>query len=160
MNVMQSMDNLMKPIPSEIKILYDALLVKKGVLLTESLLHFIKKLKVKNQTEQQQKQAFYAISIFSGIKNTDQDEIGALKNKKENISTKKTCVKSNSADWRPVYQNFDSEIKLRHYSSKTLEVYRGWSDNCRGLPEAKILNCYPQPHRSTSIGILLFHNTK
>jgi hypothetical protein len=34
MNVMQNMDNLMKPIPSEIKILYDALLVKKGVPLT------------------------------------------------------------------------------------------------------------------------------
>ncbi len=30
MNVMQNMDNLMKPIPSEIKILYDAFLVKKA----------------------------------------------------------------------------------------------------------------------------------
>jgi hypothetical protein len=78
MNVMQNMDNLMKSIPSEIKILYDALLVKRGV-----------PLKDKNQTEQQQKQAFHAIYIFSGIKNTDQDEIRALKNKKENISTKK-----------------------------------------------------------------------
>ncbi|MBU4013945.1 MAG: hypothetical protein KJ550_10825 [Proteobacteria bacterium] len=64
---MQKMYNLMKPIPSEIKILYDALLVKRGV-----------PLKNKNQTGQEQKQAF-----------TDQDEIGALKNKKENISTKK-----------------------------------------------------------------------
>jgi len=50
----------------------------------ESLSHFIKKLKDKNQTEQQQKQAFHAVSIFYGIKNTDQDEIEALKNKKEN----------------------------------------------------------------------------
>ena len=31
MNVMQNMNNLMNPIPSKIKILYDALLVKKGV---------------------------------------------------------------------------------------------------------------------------------
>ena len=54
----------------------------------ESLSYFIKKLKDKNQTEQQQKQAFQAVSIFYGIKNTDQDEIEALKNKKENISTK------------------------------------------------------------------------
>jgi hypothetical protein len=68
----------MKPIPSEIKILYDALLVKRGV-----------PLKDKNQTEQQQKQAFHAVSIFYGIQNTDQDEIWALKNKKKNISTKK-----------------------------------------------------------------------
>ncbi len=55
----------------------------------ESLSHFIKKLKNKNQTEQQHKQAFHAVSIFHEIKNTDQDEICVLKNKKENISTKK-----------------------------------------------------------------------
>jgi len=30
MNVMQNMHNFMKPIPSEIKILYDAFLVKKA----------------------------------------------------------------------------------------------------------------------------------
>jgi hypothetical protein len=54
----------MKPIPSEIKILYDALLVKRGVPLKDSLLHFIKKLKDKNETEQQQKQAFHAVSSF------------------------------------------------------------------------------------------------
>jgi len=66
----------------------------------ESLSHFVKKLKDKNQTEQQQKQAFHAVSIFYGIKNTDQDEIGVLKNKKENISTKKTGIKSNGIDRR------------------------------------------------------------
>ena len=86
---MQNMDNLMKPIPSEIKMLYDSLLVKRGVPLKESLLHFIKKFKDKNQAEQQQKQAFHPLSIFYGIKNTDQDEIKILKHKKENISTKK-----------------------------------------------------------------------
>jgi len=58
------MDNLMKPIPSEIKTLYDALLVKRGVPPKESLSYFIKKLKDKNQTKQQQKQAFHAVSIF------------------------------------------------------------------------------------------------
>lgn len=105
----------MRPISSEIKILYDTLLVKRGV-----------PLKDKSQAEQQQKQAFHAVSIFYGIKNTDQDEIGALKNKKENISTKNTGLKSNSFDWRPVYKKLDSEIKLRHYSPKTLEAYRGW----------------------------------
>jgi len=45
------MDNLIKPIPSEIKILYDALLVKRGVPLKESLLHFIKKLKGRKGVE-------------------------------------------------------------------------------------------------------------
>jgi len=88
MNVMQKMDNLMQPIPSEIKILYNALLVKKTVLLTvqlyyrkwlryykESLSYFINKLKNKNQSGQQQKQAFHTVSIFYGIKNTDQGKI-------------------------------------------------------------------------------------
>jgi hypothetical protein len=104
------MDNLMKPISSEIKIPYDALLVKRGVPLKESLSHFIKKLKNKNQAEQQQKQAFHAVSIFYEIKSTDQDKINILKNKKENISTKNTGLKSNSFDWRPVYKNLDLEL--------------------------------------------------
>jgi hypothetical protein len=80
----------MKPIPSETKILYDAALIKKGVSLPahfhyrkwlryyldfclkyhhepvnkESLAPFIQKLKAKNQTEQQRKQALDAIYIF------------------------------------------------------------------------------------------------
>ena len=141
MNVMQGMHNLMKPIPSEIKKLYDALLVKRGV-----------PLKDKNQTEQQQKQAFHAVSIFYGIKNTDQDEIGALKNKKENISTKNTGLKSNSFDWRPVYKKLDSEIKLRHYSPKTLEAYRGWVRQLQGFTRSKD----PQLLSSTDVKDLFF----
>jgi len=80
----------------------------------ESLSHFVKKLKDKNQTEQQQKQAFHAVSIFYGIKNTDQDEIGVLKNKKENISTKKTGIKSNGIDRRNALLYFLSVIALHH----------------------------------------------
>jgi len=76
----------MKPISSKIKIRYDAFLIKRGVPLTanfyyrkwlkyyhekskkDSLSYFIKKLKDKNQTEQHQKQAFHAVSIFYEIK--------------------------------------------------------------------------------------------
>ena len=94
------------------------------------LSYVIKKLKDK-------KQAFQEVSIFYGIKNTDQDEIGALKNKKVNISTKKTGLKSNSADWRPVYKNLDSEIKLLHYSPKILEGYRGRVRQLQGFARSK-----------------------
>ena len=76
MNVMQKLGNLMQPIPPW----------NQNPLWRTSGQN--KKLKDKNQTEQQQKQAFHAVSIFYGIKNTDQDEIGALKNKSENISIK------------------------------------------------------------------------
>ena len=57
-------------------------------------------MKDKNQSEQQQKQAFHAVSIFYGIKNTDQDEIKVLKNKNETISIKKSSLKLTNADWR------------------------------------------------------------
>jgi hypothetical protein len=80
----------MKPIPPEIKIPYEAALAEKevplpahfyhrkwlrdylgfclkyryGTLKEENLLYFLKKLEDKNQTEQQQKQAFHAVSMF------------------------------------------------------------------------------------------------
>jgi hypothetical protein len=80
----------MKPISPEIKIPYGAALAKKDVplpahfhyrkwlryyldfclkyryeiLKRESLSFFLKKLEDKNQTEQQQKQAFHAVSVF------------------------------------------------------------------------------------------------
>ena len=128
----------MKPIPAEIKILYDAALVREDVPLPahfhyrkwlryyldyclkyhyeisdkESLSYFLKKLEDKNQTEQQQKQAFHAVSIFYEIESIDQDRIGALKNKKGNIATKKTALDATHVDWSPVYRNLDSEIRL------------------------------------------------
>ena len=153
----------MEPIPAEIKIRYDAALAKKDVPLPahfyyrkwlryyldyclkyhyeildkESLSYFLKKLKDKNQTEQQQKQAFHAVSIFYEIETIDEDRIGALKNKKENIATKKTVLDATHGDWSPVYRNLDSEIKLRHYSPRTLEAYTGWVRQLQGFTRSK-----------------------
>ena len=155
----------MKPIPPEVKILYDAVLIKKRVPLTElfhyrkwlryyldfchkyhheltkkeSLEPFVQKLKDKNQTVQQRKQAFDAVSIFYQIEKTknDQDAVQALKNKNKNISTKNRELKGSNADWSPVYNGLDSEIKLRHYSPKTLEAYRGWVRKLQGFTESK-----------------------
>jgi hypothetical protein len=105
----------MKSNPAEIKGLYDAALVRTDVprpahfyykkcLKTdldfclkyhhdkskkESLPHFLQKLKAKNQTEEQRKQAFNAVSIFYELKNINLDKIGTLKNKKEIISREK-----------------------------------------------------------------------
>ena len=89
MNVMQNMHNLMKPIPSEIKILYDALLVKRGVPLT---VHFYYRKWLKYYLDfcfKYHHDKSKAVSIFYGIKNTDLGKIDVLKNKKANISTKK-----------------------------------------------------------------------
>jgi len=94
-------------------------------------------LKDKNQTEQQRKQAFHAISIFYEIKKADQDKIGALNNKKENISRKNHGLKLIGAGWKPVHKNLESEIKLRHYSPKTLEAYRGWTRQFQAFTGSK-----------------------
>ena len=155
----------MKPIPPETRILYDAALVEKGVPLParphyrkwlryyldfcfkyhhgpgnkESLGPFVQKLKDKNQTEQQRKQAFDAVSIYYQIekRKTDQIKLQVLKDKDKNISTKNNGLKSSGADWRPVYNGLDSEIRLRHYSPKTLSAYRGWIRQLQGFTRSK-----------------------
>jgi len=130
----------MKPIPAEIKILYDAAPAKKEVPLPahfyyrkwfryyldfclkdhyeildkESLSYFLEKLKDKNQTEQQQKQAFHAVSILSEIESIDQDRIKALKNKMEDISTKKTGLDATHVDWSPLYRNLEDPFSDAH----------------------------------------------
>ena len=103
----------------------------------KSLPHFLQKLKDKNQTEEQRKQAFHAVSIFYELKNVDHDKIWALKNKKEIISSKKEDSKSTQADWRPVYNDLNAEIRLRHYSPKTLKSYRGWVRQFQNFTKSK-----------------------
>ena len=122
----------MRQIPIRIKTAFEALLARKKVPKTshfsylkwlryyldfclkydyeksnkESLFLFVKKLKEKSQNEEQRKQAFYAVSIFYELKEVDQDKIGALKNKKKNISIKKIDLKETRSDWKPVYNDF------------------------------------------------------
>ena len=52
---------------------------------------FVQKLKDKNRTEQQRKQALGAVAIFYRLekKKTGQNNVPVLNNKNENISTKK-----------------------------------------------------------------------
>ena len=142
----------MKEITAEIRVLYDVLLVQKKIPDKSrfyykkwlryyldfcfkygfnqsnkgSLSYFIKKLKEKNQTEQQQKQAFHAISIYFDIEFADKDKKIPLETKKRILSSKKEGLKSTNADWRPVYSALNAEIKLRHYSPKTFQSYRRW----------------------------------
>lgn len=119
----------------------------------ETLLHFIKKLQGKNQTQEQQKQASHAVSLYhelvkSGakIKNEDsqpqanrvssgkgfprgnykeqpQKQRYTEKNKAEpGIKDKSVHKKS----WESAYSNLCAEIKVRHYSPKTLRTYTVW----------------------------------
>ena len=141
----------MKQIPSELKSLYDALLVQKEI--PEklhfyyrkwlkyyldfcqkydfqsdkgSLSHFITKLKDKKQTVQQQKQASHAVSIYYEIESTESPKKDTFKDKNGIILRKKEDPKSTHANWIQVYNGLNSEIKTRHYSPKTLKAYTGW----------------------------------
>ena len=93
----------------------------------ENLVHFIKKLKEKRQTAQQQKQAYHAISLFYELAGPiDPGKVVLFKNKDGKLATKKDGLKLTNANWAPVYDGLISEIKLRHYSPKTLKSYRSW----------------------------------
>ena len=60
----------------------------------KSLSHFINKLREKNQTDQQQKQASHAVSIYYEIGTTNSGENASFKNKNTIISTEKEGLKS------------------------------------------------------------------
>lgn len=40
-------------------------------------------------------------------------------------------------DWRPVFDRLSSEIKLRHYSPKTLKAYTGWARHLQNYTKNK-----------------------
>ncbi|MBN2429404.1 MAG: phage integrase N-terminal SAM-like domain-containing protein [Deltaproteobacteria bacterium] len=50
---------------------------------------------------------------------------------------KETLPTSKNADWRPAYQGLSSEIKLRHYSPKTLKAYSGWLQKFQNFTKSK-----------------------
>jgi hypothetical protein len=105
----------MKQIPSDLKYRYSSMLVQKGVhekyhyyygkwllycpdfcekyrfnqLNKENLIHFIKKLKDKKQTDQQQKQAIRSISLYYELESNNFGKNRVSKDKSKKISTKK-----------------------------------------------------------------------
>ncbi len=142
----------MKQIPSNIKNLYDRYLIKKAIPKTayflyrkwlryyldfcekydfnqlnkKSLNPFVNKLENKGQTEQQRKQAYHAVSLFYELGSSKSEKDALSKNKKGDLSTKKDIPKPINVSWVPVYDGLTAEIKLRHYSPKTLKSYRSW----------------------------------
>ena len=89
---------------------------------TKSVKPFINKLKEKNQTDLQQKQAVDAIKIYHGQNLAKNGQVNAFKPKNGEISSKKESLKSTGASWVPEYTNLNAEIKLRHYSKSTLRT--------------------------------------
>ena len=105
----------------------------------QSLAPFINKLKSKNQSAQQQKQASEAVSIFHQIEDQESEGSGTrvLKDTSAKISIKNEGSPSINADWRSEYEALNAEIQLRHYSPKTLATYRRWIRKFQSFTKSK-----------------------
>ncbi len=95
----------------------------------ESLQNFLRKLEEKNQTREQQKQASHAVSLYFAIApaGTAPDIVTMRDGRKGiEISTEKEKYsgESESQKWKSAFDSLSAEIKLRHYSPKTLKSYR------------------------------------
>lgn len=103
---------------------------------TESLPHFINKLREKNQTKQQQKQAYDSILIYYAMHDIHPDwsnrslsnneiekQAPVVKEPKGSYFAKDT---TGNHSWESVYDRLSDEIKVRHYSPKTFKAYRKW----------------------------------
>lgn len=112
---------------------------------------FVNKLKEKNQTEDQRRRAYHAVSLYFEM--LKQDAVpeksndlqpspavqGALPatpdvqqhpvryNHKSYYSEAGYQEKSDSPEWDAVLEAMAAEIKVRHYSRKTLKTYANWS---------------------------------
>jgi integron integrase len=114
----------------------------------EQLPFFIEKLKAKRQSELQCRQAIYAVSAFFAVQKQDApaklpSEIAdhkppaVCKPPKEPPNIPKRYgsqysevgyqEKSDSPEWDAVLEAMAAEIKVRHYSRKTLKTYSHWS---------------------------------
>ncbi len=90
-----------------------------------SLMHFINKLREKNQTSRQQSQASHAIRLYYELKNID--TLNKPANQNNNTKQKSSvALPKEKKFWAKIYTDLDSAIKVRHYSPLTYKSYAGW----------------------------------
>ncbi len=105
---------------------------------SEQVRLFIRKLREKKQSPEQQKQAAYALSLFFESQSRMQpcpvkEEKGEGKSEgkgqmSESHYNEWRCLKkSGSPAWDKVIESLAAEIEMRHYSRKTLKAYADWS---------------------------------
>ncbi len=124
----------------------------------QSLSFYIQKLQEKRQSEQQQNQAKHAVSLFYEMHNSInqlQVPISHSERQKINPSLRQNLLSDTSRDLRPspvigdnppekkgtswvyIFDQLVTEIKLRHYSPKTLKAYRGWIRQLQTFTKSK-----------------------
>ena len=115
----------------------------------ESLPHFINKLREKNQTRQQQKQAYDSILIYYAMYNIRPDWskkvlVGnEIKKQVSTVDEQTTSYAVNDESlnpgWKSVYKRLSDEIKVLHYSPKTLKAYSKWVGKFQNFVKNKAL---------------------
>jgi len=133
---------------------------------SESIQHFIGKLRRKRQTEAQQKQASEAIAWFYGLLSASQSESTAVssgiqreaphvdeQNKRYetkasnagsmpnpiggDLASAMESGKSLQTNWATALEGLSNEIEVRHYSPKTLKSYSTWIFKLRHFTRSK-----------------------
>lgn len=108
---------------------------------TDRLRRFIQKLKEKNQSEDQRRRAYHAVSLYfemlpfdnSSEKSAEMTAEPVLQKSAVSVARKSFYSeagyqkKSDSPEWDDVLATMAGEIKVRHYSRKTLKTYANWS---------------------------------
>jgi len=117
---------------------------------TESLPHFINKLREKRQSKQQQKQAYDSILIYYEIfglrPNWKQRSFSQKRVEKEVVHVREKAVVYNKkevdgkSNWKSVYAGLSDEIKVRHYSPKTFKAYSIWVGKFQSFVQSKALD--------------------
>ncbi len=117
----------------------------------ERLRQFINKLKRKGQSEDQRRQAYHAVTLYFALlkERSDDSPVNDLRNDAVPFTTEHTPQaepakpvqvarrshysesgyqeKSDSPEWDAVMEAMANEIRVRHYSRKTLKTYANWS---------------------------------
>lgn len=107
----------------------------------DRLRRFIQKLKEKNQSEDQRRRAYHAVSLYFEMLAPDNSSEKPAKMTAELVMPEPAAIvarksfyseagyqeKSNSPEWDAVLATMAGEIKVRHYSRKTLKTFANWS---------------------------------
>jgi integron integrase len=98
---------------------------------------FVEKLKAKKQSDLQCRQAAYAVSVFLAVQkenvlspqvsNESPVQLPKPRLRKSQYTVAGYEEKSSSPQWDEVIASMAGEIKVRHYSRRTLQTYVQWS---------------------------------
>lgn len=118
---------------------------------SHSLPLFIHKLREKQQTRSQQKQAYNAILIYYDMfdiplfwgqrecaSRKGSEAVGGVKEADSAFLSPDTTPDQD--EWSTVYSRLSDEIKVRHYSPKTLKAYSKWVETFRRFVRNKAFN--------------------